>query len=339
LKKVTIKDVAREAGVSISTVSNALNNVDVLHPDTKRHVLEVAKRLNYVPNLNGKLLKSGKTKMLGFFTTSVAGPYFYILVESMARECDRLGYGLNVLVTKDQQVIMSHILGGRVDGVIIFEETRVTDEDIAVMERRKIKAVFLDRLIQNETMGSIVFDSYEDSYKATKYLISLGHRKIAYISGVDTMFDSVQRKQGYLAALREHNYPVDSDYILQGYFEEEGSYNAVKMLLRQHPDKVPDAFLAGNDLSAIGCIRALVSEGFSVPEDVSVVGFDDIDIAQYFHPPLTTVRNQIARQGMLVINHLHRMIGKEEQGQIHRLPGELIVRGSTQVKVTRDQLS
>jgi len=244
-----------------------------------------------------------------------------------------------VLVTKDQQVIMSHILGGRVDGVIIFEETRVTDEDIAVMERRKIKAVFLDRLIQNETMGSIVFDSYEDSYKATKYLISLGHRKIAYISGVDTMFDSVQRKQGYLAALREHNYPVDSDYILQGYFEEEGSYNAVKMLLRQHPDKVPDAFLAGNDLSAIGCIRALVSEGFSVPEDVSVVGFDDIDIAQYFHPPLTTVRNQIARQGMLVINHLHRMIGKEEQGQIHRLPGELIVRGSTQVKVTRDQLS
>jgi LacI family purine nucleotide synthesis repressor len=336
LKKVTIRDVAREAGVSISTVSNALNDVDVLHPETKKHVLEVAKRLNYVPNLNGKMLKSGKTKMLGFFTTSVAGPYFYTLVESMARECERLGYGLNVFVTKDRQVIMSNILGGRVDGAIIFEEIRVTEEDIALMEKNKIKAVFLDRMIQNETMGSIVFSSYEDSYKATEYLISLGHRKIAYISGVDTMFDSVQRKQGYLDALRDHGYPIDGDYVLQGYFEEEGSYNAVKMLLRQHPAKVPDAFLAGNDLSAIGCIRALVSEGFSVPEDISVVGFDDIDIAQYFSPPLTTVRNQIARQGMLAVNHLYNMIKKKEQGRIEKLAGELIVRGSTRVKIPKD---
>lgn len=110
MEKVTIKDVAREAGVSISTVSNALNDVDVLNPETKSHVLKVAKRLNYVPNLNGKLLRNGKTKMLGFFTTSVSGPYFYKLVESMSRECDRLGYGLNVFVTKDKQVIMSNIL-------------------------------------------------------------------------------------------------------------------------------------------------------------------------------------------------------------------------------------
>lgn len=92
MEKVTIKDVAREAGVSISTVSNALNDVDVLNPETKSHVLKVAKQLNYVPNLNGKLLRNGKTKMLGFFTTSVAGPYFYKLVESMSRECDRLEY-------------------------------------------------------------------------------------------------------------------------------------------------------------------------------------------------------------------------------------------------------
>jgi LacI family purine nucleotide synthesis repressor len=317
--RVTIRDVAREAGVSISTVSNALNNVDVLNPETKSHVLEVAKRLNYVPNLNGKLLKSGKTKMLGFFTTSVAGPYFYTLVESMARECDRLGYGLNVVLTKDKQVIMGHILGGRVDGAVIFEELRISDKDIAVMEKNKIKAVFLDRIVQNETMGSIVFDSYESGYKATKYLIGLGHRKIAYISGVDTMFDSVQRKLGYLEALREHRFPIDDDYILQGYFEEEGSYNAVKSFLHQHPDKVPDAFLAGNDLSAIGCIRALKSQGYEVPQDISVVGFDDIDIAQ----------------GILVIDHLDRMIRKKEQGKVLKLEGELVVRGSSHVKIGR----
>lgn len=330
--KVTIKDVAREAGVSISTVSNALNNVDVLTPETKKHVLEVAERLNYVPNLNGKLLKSGKTKLLGFFTTSVAGPYFYTLVESMSRECDRLGYGLSVLVTKDKQVIMNNILGGRVDGVIIFEELKINDHDIAVMAKNKIKAVFLDRVVQNETMGSIIFNSFEGGYEATKYLINLGHRKIAYISGVDTMFDSVERREGYVAALQEANFPIDQDYFLQGYFEEEGSYNAVKSFLHMHPDKVPDAFLAGNDLSAIGCIRALKSQGYEVPRDISVVGFDDIDIAPYFSPPLTTVRNQIARQGILVVNHLIRMIQKKEQGTVERLDVELVVRGSSQVK-------
>ncbi|MCM3784961.1 LacI family transcriptional regulator [Neobacillus mesonae] len=336
MRKVTIKDVAREAGVSISTVSNALNDVDVLNPETKSHILDVAKRLNYVPNINGKLLKSGKSKMLGFFTTSVSGPYFYTLVETMSRECDRHGYGLNIFVTKDKQVIMSNILGGRVDGVIVYEELRVDENDIEIMEKNNIKAVFLDREIQNETMGSIIFDSYVDAYEATKYLISLGHKKIAYISGVETMFDSEQRKAGYLAALKDYGLPVDEDYILQGYFEEEGSYGAVKSFVNVQGGKLPDAFLAGNDLSAIGAMRALKSLGYEIPQDINVVGFDDIDIAQYFTPPLTTVRNQIARQGMLVVNHLIRMIQKKEQGRHEKLPGELIVRGSTQIKMVRD---
>lgn len=335
MEKVTIKDVAREAGVSISTVSNALNDVDVLNPETKSHVLKVAKQLNYVPNLNGKLLRNGKTKMLGFFTTSVSGPYFYKLVESMSRECDRLGYGLNVFVTKDKQVIMSNILGRRVDGVIIYEEMRIDEEEIAAMVKDKIKAVFLDRPLKNDTMGSVIFDSFEAGYEATKYLISLGHKKIAYISGVDEMYDSVQRKEGYLAALRQYKLPTNEEYIIQGYFEEESTYNAIKSLLNYSTDKIPDAFLAGNDLSAIGCIQALKSHGYEVPLDVSVMGFDDIDIAQYFSPPLTTVRNQIARQGILSINHLVRMIQKKEQGEMMKLTGELVVRGSSQVKIDR----
>lgn len=338
MARVTIKDVAREAGVSISTVSNALNDVDVLNPETKSHVLEVAKRLNYVPNLNGKLLKSGTTKMIGFFTTSVSGPYFYKLVESMASTCDRLGYGLNVFVTKDKQVIMSNILGNRVDGAIIYEELRINDLDIAAMEKGKIKAVFLDRLIEGDTTGSVIFDSFVAGYEATKYLIGLGHKRIAYISGVATMFDSEQRKAGYLAALREYHLDTPEEYILQGYFEEEATYNAVRSFLRMNADKLPDAFLAGNDLSAIGCLQALKALGYEVPRDVSVIGFDDIDIAQYYSPPLTTVRNQIARQGMLAIEQLVRMIRKKEKGTMVKLEGELIVRGSSHVKLDRSDI-
>ncbi|WML49076.1 LacI family DNA-binding transcriptional regulator [Neobacillus sp. PS3-34] len=333
--KVTIKDVAREAGVSISTVSNALNGVDVLNPATKAHILAVADRLNYVPNLNGKLLKSGESKMLGFFTTSVSGPYFYELVEAMARECEKLGYGLNVFITKDKQVILSNILGRRVDGVIIFEELMIDEKDVAAMEKEQVHAVFLDRVIEKPTMGSVIFDSYVAGYEATKYLISLGHKKIAYISGVDTMYDSVQRKEGYLAALKEYQLEINEDYILQGYFEEASTYNAVKSFMHFYPGKLPDAFLAGNDVSAMGCIKALKSEGYQIPEDISVMGFDDIELAQYFSPPLTTVKNQIARQGILAIDHLVQMIQKKENGKIRKLPGEIIIRHSSNVKIGR----
>lgn len=149
------------------------------------------------------------------------------------------------------------------------------------------------------------------------------------------MYDSVQRREGYLAALRQYQLPTHEEYIIQGYFEEESTYNAIKSFLHYSPDKIPDAFLAGNDLSAIGCIQALKSHGYEVPLDVSVMGFDDIDIAQYFSPPLTTVRNQIARQGILAINHLVRMIQKKEQGEMMKLAGELVVRGSSQVKIGR----
>lgn len=335
MPRVTIKDVAKEAGVSISTVSNALNDVDVLNPETKKHILEVAHRLGYVPNLNGKQLKSGKTHMLGFFTTSVSGPYFYKLVESMAWQSERLGYGLNIFVTTDRDIILNNLLGHRVDGAIIYEERRIDADEVALMRKNRVKAVFLDRPLEEEQMGSVIFDSFVAGYDATSYLLSLGHQRIAYLSGVETMFDSTQRRDGYLAAIRDYDLAADPDYILQGYFEEEGSYNAVRQFARQHPDKFPDAFLAGNDLSALGCIRALRSLGYQVPDDISVMGFDDIDIAAYYTPPLTTVRNPIARQGIMAVEQLVGIIEGGEAGSLQKLGGELIVRGSTQIKLRR----
>jgi DNA-binding LacI/PurR family transcriptional regulator len=207
-----------------------------------------------------------------------------------------------------------------------------------MMEKEQVRAVFLDRVIKKDTMGSVIFDSYVAGYEATKYLISLGHKKIAYISGFTTMYDSVQRQEGYVAALKEHQLEIKGNYILQGYFEEEGSYNAVKSFIHLYPDKLPDAFLAGNDVSAIGCIKALKSEGYQIPEDISVMGFDDIELAKYFSPPLTTVRNQIARQGILAIHHLVQMIQKNEEGKIQKLSGEIIVRHSSNVKIARNKI-
>lgn len=332
MAKVTIRDVAKEAGVSIATVSNALNDVDVLNPDTKKRVMEAVDKLRYVPNLNGRYLKAGSSKMIGFFTNNISGPYFGGLLDAMGRQCDRLGYGMNVFITRNPQVIMGNIMGKRIDGVIIFEDTMIKDQQITQMEEEKIKAVFLDREIQKKQMSSVLFNSYQMGYEAAKYLINLGHRKISFIESVDDVFDSCERKRGYMDALKEHGIQVDKELILQGAFEEEYTYNTMKMFVRYHADKMPEAFLAGNDLSAIGCIKLLIAEGYRIPEDVSVMGFDDIDIAQYFSPPLTTVKNPIARQGMEAVDTLIKLIEGKQEGSISRLIGNLVVRNSCKLR-------
>lgn len=332
MAKITIKDVAREAGVSISTVSNALNDVDVLTPETKKHVLEVANRLNYIPDLRGKNLKAQKTKMIGFFTTSVSGAYFHWLVESMARECERNGYGLNIFVSKDKRVILNNIFGGSIDGAIIFSYDFIGDREIKLINNQKIKTVFLDREMESNTMGSVLFDSFTSGYEAAAYLINLGHRKIVFIEGSGDTYDSTQRKQGYLQALEDNGIKFNPDYIIRGFYEKEGGYNAVKQFIRQFPGDIPDAFLSGNDLSAIGCIEALESEGLRVPTDVSVMGFDDVEIARYHKPPLSTVRNPISRQGVLAVQHMVDLIQEESKGKIHKLQGTVIGRDSTAIR-------
>jgi len=332
LGKITINDVAREAGVSISTVSNALNNVDVLTPETKKHVLAVVEKMNYIPDLRGKNLKAKNTKTIGFFTTSVGGAYFHNLVESMSNECDRHGYGLNIFFTKDKQTILKNIFGGSVDGVIIFSHEYIKEKEVELINKHNIKSVFFDREIQNKNMGSVLFDSYNSGYEATSYLLNLGHKNIVYISGRGSTYDSEQRKAGYLTALKEFGVEPNPNYIIRGFYEKEGGYNAVRSFINQHPRDIPDAILAGNDLSAIGAIEALEAEGLRVPDDVNVMGFDDIEIAQYYNPKLTTVRNQISRQGILAVQHAIELINEESEGKVYKLPGKIIGRESTSVQ-------
>jgi len=332
LGKITIKDVAREAGVSISTVSNALNDVDVLTPETKKHVLAVVERMNYIPDLRGKNLKARKTDMIGFFTTTVGGAYFHVLVESMARECERHGYGLNIFVSHNKKMVMNNLFGGSIDGAIILSSNHIKEKEVDIIRNKNLQSVFLDREIQNKHMGSVLFDSYKSGYAAVSYLINLGHRNIVFIEGAGETYDNKKRREGYLNALKDNGIKPNPDYIIRGYYVKEGGYNAVRSFLRKFPGDIPDAFLGANDLSAIGAIEALESEGFRVPEDVSVMGFDDVEIAQYYNPSLTTVRNPIARQGMLAVQHVIQMINEEQTGEVHKLPGKIIGRDSTVIR-------
>lgn len=328
MEKVTIKDVAREAGVAISTVSNALNNSDLVNEDTKARILAIAERMNYVPNLSGRCLKSGKTHMLGFLTSSIGGDYFTVLLEAMSSQCNDLGYTLNILTSRDSRVIKSQILGKRFDGIFIFQGERIKAEELELLEKHHVKTVLLDRAYKSPDIGSVVFDSYYAGYTTTKYLINLGHKKIGFIEGADDVYDSLERKRGFMDAMKEYRLPVREDYILNGYFEELLTYNVVNVFSRNRRCEMPDAFIAGNDNSAIGCIKALTDLGYHVPEDISVIGFDDISIAQYFTPKLSTFRNPINLQGITAAKMLIDMVENKNEGRIELLQGKLVPRDS-----------
>lgn len=321
--RITIRDVARAANVSIATVSKALNGVDVVRPETKERVLAAANELHYVPNLMGKQLKNAKSNVLGFYTTSISGPYFSVLVDAIARAAGENGYALNVFISGDKKVVLNNILGGVFDGFIGFEDL-LDQEDLAAIKREKIKGVFIDRNIVDETFGSVVFDSFQKGKLVTEYLLELGHKKIAFIDGIEGVYDSDERFQGYQAALENAEIAIDPELILPGFFEESAAYEEVTQFLKSYKKELPTAFLAGNDLSAIGTAKAVHSAGFKVPENFSVVGFDGIDLLDYFVPKLTTVKNPIMEQGALAVSHLMELIHEEATGKSFVLEGTLI---------------
>lgn len=326
-RKVTIKDVAREAGVSISTVSNAINNVDVLHPDTKQHILEVAQRLHYVPNLNGRNLKSQETNVIGLFLTSIKGPYYGVLADSIYQACKNHGYELNIFISDKTDNMMANILGKRIDGAIILNEW-VQEEQVKLIAENEMPTVFIDREQKGQCISSVVFDSYHEGELAARYLLELGNKTFGFMRGLENNFDNIERTRGFMHVLRQAGVVLQEDYIWKGEFEQNAAYHSMKTFL-ESGKPLPDAIFAANDVSAIGTIDALLEEGIRVPEQVSVLGCDDIDTARLFKPSISTVRTSFERQGTLAVNHLVSLIKNEEESCIDVLYGRIIPREST----------
>lgn len=329
MRKTTIKDVAERAGVAISTASNALNGTKTVSPATRDRILAAAKALNYTPNLIGKRLRSGQTNVIGLYTASVAGPYFYILVEAIAKAVDAAGYGLTITLMNNHEALMDSLLGNTCDGAIIFSPT-ITDEDLARVTQQHLPTVVLDRPLTAAYLSSIIFDSFEGGYQVAKYLIRLGHKHFAFVGGLDENRDSNERLRGIRAALKETGLDAEPLVLLHGRFEEQASFDAVTDYLTANPERKVTAFIAGNDLSAMGTIKAVQRMGLSVPGDISVSGFDDTVVSAYYRPSLTTFRNPIETQGQLAVREALRMIsGGNPVGTQQLLKGQLVRRDST----------
>ena len=325
-KRVTIKDVAKEAGVSISTVSNALNGVNVLNSDTRERILETAARLNYTPNLNGRNLKSASTNTIGVFLREIKGPYYGDLIDSIFYTCKEHSYELNIFLCDDVKQIVANIMGHRIDGAIILNDA-VGKEQEGMLRGQTIPAVYMDRIKSDEKVSCVVFDSYKGGEEVAKYLLELGNKSFMVVRGPHFNYDSIERERGFTDVLGRAGIRIRPECFVDGLFEIQTAHDSIIEYIESGYE-LPDAIFALNDLSAIGTINALKEYHIKIPEQVSVVGCDDIESVSFITPAVTTIRTNFEKQGKIAVEQLVKMI-KGERGKQIIMNGRIIPRAST----------
>ncbi len=331
---VTIKDVANESGVAISTVSNVLNHVEVVSEETRKKVLEAVEKLNYVPNVNARLLKSCKKNTIGLFLPSIQGDFYKMLMQAIHLQCKGRGYLLNIYVSNENtsEEIYGMILSSGVEGAIVLNE-RLSEQHIERILQKKMPVVFIDREISGDNISSVIIDNGEGALLGMEYLIKLGHRRIGYIHGIKN-YDDEARFKAYVSVMEKYGLPIDDSIILRGYFEEAVAYSEMRVLLLKGIE-LPDAFFCANDEMAWGCIRALTEAGIKVPEQISIMGFDDNTLAPYYTPSVTTIHSPVTELGNTGASELLRLLQTSEpvKGEIRRLSPSLVIRESCKLRI------
>ncbi|WP_410771369.1 LacI family DNA-binding transcriptional regulator [Fontibacillus sp. BL9] len=323
----TIKDVAKLAGVALSTASYALSGDSKVSAKTREKVLEAARQLNYHKNGFAMDLKRSRTNTIALILTDLSGPYYSELIRSVQDVALSNGYDLVACSSMGgrESTAVKYLREKRVDGAIVLAQN-ISDEILLNAAGTGFPIIAMDRLTTGEGLISVVVDGELGGYKATRYLIDKGHRSIAYISGPANSYDNSVRYQGYLRAMHEAGLEEKAKWRLTGNFVRDGGYKATKMMLMQ--GEIPSAVFYGNDEMAIGGIKAMEEDGFSVPGDISVIGFDDIQLAEYVQTPLTTIRQPMYDSGSLAGHLLFQLLNNEQVNDSYKLKVELIERQS-----------
>jgi len=292
---VTIKDIAKTAQVSVTTVSRALNGYSDVNKETRKKIVEVAEQLGYSPNIAARSLISKKTKTIGLLLSNVTrdSSKDNIAFEVLCGMNDRAGeldYDLVLFSTTPQkQKIKSYkkLCNERgVDGVII-SGIRLDDPYLEEIVSSEIPCVLIDIHLQGPNVGYITSDNVKGAYTAVRYLIENGHRHIGMINGHSQADVSTHRLKGYVDALESCGIPFNEAYVMDGAFSESGAREAMYRLYSRYPELT--AVFCASDLMAFGAIQAVKGLGRHVPEDMSIIGFDNIDLTAYHSPAITTV--------------------------------------------------
>ncbi|MDY7540589.1 LacI family DNA-binding transcriptional regulator [Undibacterium sp. RTI2.1] len=327
----TMKQVAEKARVSTTTVSHVINNTRVVSEDARERVLSVIQELRYIPSAVARSLKNDKTQTLGMMIPNNSNPYFAEVIQGIEDESFRLGYNIILCNSYDdpkkQAAYTRVLMEKRIDGLILVS-SGIDLELTQLLADEAIPKVLVDREVPGVAADFIEADHEQGGYLATKYLLDLGHRRIACVSGPKTLLPSGDRVSGYLRALKEAGVDYNSDYLAHSDFTSQGGFSAFQQLLAL-PNR-PTAIFASNDLMAIGGLCAAQQAGMRIPDELSVVGYDDIALASFSTPPLTTIAQPKYEIGVLTARVLvNRILNAELPFRREMLQTELIMRQST----------
>lgn len=325
---VTIKDVAREAKVSVATVSRALNGLSTVTDKTREKVLKVAADMQFVPSSAARSLISRRTQTIGALLPDLYGEFFSELIRGIDQAARARGLHLIVSSTRgDAAEVASAMksLHGRVDGLLVMSP-HATEEFMA-RNLPKVPAVLMNSRSSGGVLPSFAVDNYGGAMAMMRHLVGRGHTRIALIAGPEHNFDAQERLRGYRDAMAQLLPGVD-ELILQGDFSEESGWRTGNQILALATR--PTAVFASNDMMAIGCLFALTEAGVHVPNEIALAGYDDIPMARFVSPPLTTVRVRIAELGAMALERL--VMGIEHPERVSASPqtlrSELVVRSS-----------
>lgn len=329
-RTITIKDVAREAEVSVATVSRALNGHDNVAEPVRKLVMETASRLRYQPHAAARSLSSRRTQTVGVVLPDLYGEFFSELIRGIDQVAR--AHRQHLLVSSyhghpEEQGAALRAMRGRVDGLLVLSPYADRPGFLTDNLPDALPAVLINTQLPESGYPALSIDNYRGATAMVEHLVESGHQRIAFIGGPADNFDARERARGYRDALARLA-PKQSPWELPGDFDEASGYEAGRKVLEA--EVRPDAVFAANDMMALGCLYAFNQAGVRVPEDIALAGFDDIPLARFVHPPLTTMRVNIAELGGMAMRRLLQAIESgPDAASSQLLTPELIARDSS----------
>lgn len=327
----TIKDVALHAGVSTTTVSHVLNKTRFVAKTTQERVLLAAKELNYAPSAVARSLKVKNTKSLGMLVTTTLNPFFAEMVNEVEKRCYREGYNL-ILCNTDGELEKTNsylrmLTQKRVDGILVMCSGYDDSLFSSLVGQRDLPMVVMDWGPSNNYVDRIQDNSVKGAHLAIQYLVQNGHQRIAYIGGPLSKLPAKQRLEGFLGAMDQAGLVVESDWVIESDFEFEGGKLGMQQLLSC--EHLPSAVFVGNDAMAMGAISEAQLSGVRIPEQLSIIGYDNCLYSAYFSPPLTTINQPKEKLAELAITAMvERIENPRQEGRTMMLEPNLVVRSS-----------
>lgn len=318
---VTIRDVAKRAGVSITAASYALNETGTISDETRKRILRAAEELNYHPNAFARNLKRRKSLIIGVFISEFAGLFYEDILDGIHKVLLQTEYEL--IVCPESRSVRKVLAHRQVDGAIVFDN-KVKTDTIFRLASESFPIVVMDRHIDSEYILPLLIDNANGAEQVFTHLYERGARRIAFVEGAREAFDNVERERTFLEQASRRGLEV---HCLEGNFTEQSGYDAASRIVQS--GDLPEAVFCANDQMALGFLKSMSEHGLRAPQDIALVGFDDIILSQYSRPTLSTVYASRALWGATAATQLIEFLVHAKPFEAKRLPVELIVRESS----------